>query len=93
MGKTNNASEWAHLDLNQVPDIKVIPPGPKSKNLHDRCTKYFKGLSSQVLFFLMRSIKSQAVTGGMVLMFPVRGCREIFFLLWKDQLLLQSMEW
>jgi len=26
-------------------------PGPKSKALHDRCTKYFKGLSGQVKLF------------------------------------------
>ena len=47
----SNAPEWAHLDLNQVPNIKVTPPGPKSKELHDRCTKYFKGLSTQVKLF------------------------------------------
>ena len=42
---------WAHVDLDEMPDIKVQPPGPKSKNLHSRCTKYFKGLSSQVKLF------------------------------------------
>ena len=30
------APQWAHLDLNQVPDMKVPAPGPKSKALHDR---------------------------------------------------------
>ena len=49
--KTAKAPAWAHLDLNQVPNIKVTPPGPKSKELHTRCTKYFKGLSSQVKLF------------------------------------------
>jgi 4-aminobutyrate aminotransferase-like enzyme len=44
-------SYWAHVDLHQVPDIKVPPPGPKSKSLHARCTKYFKGLSGQVKLF------------------------------------------
>lgn len=48
---TFSAPQWAHLDLNQVPDIKVVPPGPKSQELHDRCTKYFKGLSGQVKLF------------------------------------------
>ena len=35
----------------KYPAIKVVPPGPKSKALHDRCTKYFKGLSVQVKLF------------------------------------------
>jgi 4-aminobutyrate aminotransferase-like enzyme len=45
------APEWAHLNLNQVPDIKTTPPGPKSNEMHKRCTKYFKGLSGQVKLF------------------------------------------
>lgn len=44
-------TDWAHVDLEQVPSITVPPPGPKSKALHDRCTKYFKGLSGQVKLF------------------------------------------
>ena len=46
-----SAPRWAHLDLDKVPDIKVPPPGPQSKKLHRRCTKYFKGLSGQVKLF------------------------------------------
>lgn len=49
--KVAAAPAWAHLDLNQVPNIKTTPPGPKSKEYHTRCTKYFKGLSSQVKLF------------------------------------------
>lgn len=49
--KTPAAPKWAHLDLTQVPHIKTPPPGPKSKELHSRCTKYFKGLSEQVKLF------------------------------------------
>jgi 4-aminobutyrate aminotransferase-like enzyme len=52
--KKNRAAKapaWAHLDLNQVPNIKTTPPGPKSKEYHTRCTKYFKGLSGQVKLF------------------------------------------
>ncbi|MCE5186876.1 MAG: aspartate aminotransferase family protein [Planctomycetaceae bacterium] len=45
------APEWAHLDLNTVPDIRVTPPGPKSNAMHQRCTQYFKGLSGQVKLF------------------------------------------
>lgn len=42
---------WAHVDLDSVPYIKVPPPGPRSKAIHGRCTRYFKGLSSQVKLF------------------------------------------
>ncbi len=45
------APKWAHLDLTQVPHMKTVAPGPKSKELHARCTKYFKGLSEQVKLF------------------------------------------
>ena len=51
--KTNPTAtcDWAHLDLNEVPDVSVPPPGPKSKAIHERCTRYFKGLSGQVKLF------------------------------------------
>ena len=39
------------LDLEQWPDISVTPPGPRSEELHKRCTKHFKGLSGQVKLF------------------------------------------
>src|ERR1051326_704236 len=42
---------WAHVDLTQVPHMPVPAPGPKSKALHARCTRYFKGLSGQVKLF------------------------------------------
>lgn len=42
---------WAHVDLRQIPHLPVQPPGPKSKAMHARCTKYFRGLSSQVKLF------------------------------------------
>ncbi len=51
MSATADKKNWAHVDLKQVPHIKVPPPGPKSKALHQRCTKYFKGLSGQVKLF------------------------------------------
>lgn len=44
-------SDWAHVDLSQVPHIRTPPPGPKSQALHRRCTKHFKGLSEQVKLF------------------------------------------
>jgi 4-aminobutyrate aminotransferase-like enzyme len=45
------APTWARVDPATLPDIKVPTPGPKSKALHARCTKHFKGLSSQVKLF------------------------------------------
>ncbi|MFA5206418.1 MAG: aspartate aminotransferase family protein [Lentisphaeria bacterium] len=43
---------WHHVDLNSVPHLvtKEIP-GLKSREWHARCTKHFKGLSSQVKLF------------------------------------------
>ncbi len=43
--------EWGKVDLTRYPNMVAPPPGPKSKDLHGRCTKYFKGLSSQVKLF------------------------------------------
>jgi len=39
------------LDLNEWPNITAPPPGPKSQALHARCTRHFKGLSTQVKLF------------------------------------------
>jgi len=49
MGKYNAAPY--KVDLKKYPKIVVTPPGPKSKEMHARCTKYFKGLSGQVKLF------------------------------------------
>lgn len=46
-----SALNWGRVDLSRVPHLPVPPPGPQSKAYHDRCTKYFKGLSSQVKLF------------------------------------------
>ena len=43
--------EWARVDRHSCPRIIVPPPGPKSDDFHRRCTKHFKGLSSQVKLF------------------------------------------
>lgn len=45
------APAWAHVDLSACPHITVPPPGKNSQALHQRCTKHFKGLSSQVKLF------------------------------------------
>src|SRR5258706_6792792 len=51
MTTTEQETYWAHVDLEEVPRMPVPPPGPKSKALHARCTRYFKGLSGQVKLF------------------------------------------
>jgi len=43
--------DWARVDLSRYPDVRVAPPGPKSDEYHQRCAKYFKGLSGQVKLF------------------------------------------
>ena len=53
---------WADLDVNSVPVIKVPAPGPKSKDYHDRASKYMKGYSSQVRLFPVTFEKGHGVT-------------------------------
>ena len=43
--------DWGRVNLQRIPHLPVPPPGPQSKHWHDRCTKHFKGLSSQVKLF------------------------------------------
>ena len=42
---------WAHVDINTVPNIKTELPGPKSKDIHGRAQNIMKGFSSQVKLF------------------------------------------
>ena len=51
MASKGYRSEWARIDPEQTPCVKVDPPGPKSRELHGRCTRFFKGLSGQVKLF------------------------------------------
>lgn len=44
-------ADWAHVDLSEYPRMRVPAPGPRSRELHERCTRYFKGLSGQVKLF------------------------------------------
>jgi len=48
---TFDSRQWAAVDLTRFPNIVAEPPGPQSQHWHDRCTKYFKGLSGQVKLF------------------------------------------
>ncbi len=43
--------DWAKIDSTLCPQIVAVPPGPESIRLHERCTKHFKGLSSQAKLF------------------------------------------
>ena len=42
---------WADTDLNNVPLVKIVPPGPRSVELHRRASSFMKGYSSQVRLF------------------------------------------
>ncbi len=42
---------WAHVDVNAVPRLVVTPPGPRSREMHERAARYMKGYSSQVRLF------------------------------------------
>ncbi|MCM8759633.1 MAG: aspartate aminotransferase family protein [Candidatus Omnitrophica bacterium] len=42
---------WADIEISKIPDIQVKPPGPKSREYHERASKYMKGYSSQVRLF------------------------------------------
>jgi 4-aminobutyrate aminotransferase-like enzyme len=52
VGTTSFSSlEWAKVDLSACPAMVTPPPGPQSCDYHRRCSKHFKGLSSQVKLF------------------------------------------
>ena len=42
---------WASVDPSSVPFIQTELPGPKSREVHERCSTYMKGYSSQVKLF------------------------------------------
>ena len=42
---------WADVDVSTIPNIKVTPPGPKSKAIEKRAGKYMQGYSSQARLF------------------------------------------
>ncbi len=54
--------DWGRTDLTRVPHIVTPPPGEQSRSWHQRCTKYFKGLSSQVKLFPVTFESGQACT-------------------------------
>ncbi len=42
---------WSHVDVNSVPRMVTVSPGPRSQEMHGRTARYMKGLSSQVQLF------------------------------------------
>lgn len=42
---------WADVDPGAVPHLVEPPPGPKSRQLHERACKHIRGLSGQVRLF------------------------------------------
>ena len=58
----NYDKNWAKVDPNSVPDMKVPAPGPRSKDIHSRAEKYMKGYSSQVKLFPVAFESGHGVT-------------------------------
>ncbi|MBN2073280.1 MAG: aspartate aminotransferase family protein [Actinobacteria bacterium] len=54
--------DWAKVDPSTLPDIKVPPPGPRSRELHSRAEKFMKGYSSQVKLFPVAFESGHGVT-------------------------------
>ncbi|MBN2455003.1 MAG: aspartate aminotransferase family protein [Sedimentisphaerales bacterium] len=49
---TSNVSlNWGKVDLSKVPNVVTKPPGPKSREVHNRTSKYMRGFSGQVKLF------------------------------------------
>ncbi len=42
---------WASVDIESIPAIRVKPPGPRSRAIEERAGKYLQGYSSQVRLF------------------------------------------
>ena len=42
---------WWRKSAENIPNIAIRPPGPKSLKMHENTTRYFRGLSSQVKLF------------------------------------------
>ena len=55
-------ADWWKADLSHVPSITVEPPGPRSREMHDRASRIMKGYSSQVRLFPVVFEKGRGVT-------------------------------
>ena len=56
------SADWAKVDVDKVPNIKVTPPGPKSRAIQKRADKYMQGYSSQVSLFKVAFESGHGVT-------------------------------
>ncbi|MFQ6096243.1 MAG: aspartate aminotransferase family protein [Armatimonadota bacterium] len=54
--------QWADVDATSAPRIVVEPPGPQSRRLHARASRYMKGYSSQVRLFPVAFERGHGVT-------------------------------
>ena len=55
-------ADWANVDVDKVPNIKVTPPGPKSRAIQKRADKFMQGYSSQVSLFKVAFESGHGVT-------------------------------
>jgi len=53
---------WSDVDPATVPHMVVEPPGPRSRELHERASRYMKGYSSQVRLFPVAFERGHGVT-------------------------------
>ncbi len=58
----NYDRDWAKIDLTRIPELKVTPPGPKSKEMHTKASEIMKGYSGQVKLFPVVFEKGSGVT-------------------------------
>jgi 4-aminobutyrate aminotransferase-like enzyme len=58
----NYDKNWAYVDIQKVPEIKVKPPGPKSLAIQKRASRYMQGYSSQVRLFPVAFESGKGVT-------------------------------
>ena len=66
--------DWCRADLAKVPHIAVEPPGPKSRAMHAKASRFYRGLSGQVRLFPVcfrsgRGVTLQDVDGNTYLDF------------------------
>ena len=53
---------WCRADLSRTPHIEVEPPGPKSIEMHDSASEFYKGYSGQVRLFPVCWSEGKGVT-------------------------------
>ena len=55
-------THWADVEAGRVPDVRVKPPGPKSRKLDERAGKHMQGWSSQASLFPVAFESGKGVT-------------------------------